>query len=348
MNPLRYAVIEITNRCNLRCPHCASTSGNPRDNELTFAEIVCLLEEIKKLGGEEITIIGGEALMRDDWFDICGAVTRLEMRLILISNGIRFNLDETPAQLKLLRPHLIGISLDGASRQAYREMRGVDRFDHIMALLSRLRDDGHPNVNAITTFMRPNLRQFDAFANLFDGTGITWQVQLANKGGQRFDDTLFINVADYAYFVERMTHAYRHRPDLKLRHMDDFGYCPIDPTLKFLHQTWRGCIAGRELIGVRSNGDVLGCLSLGDGFEVANIRRQPLEEIWKSNQIFHQFRHKHEHFTGACRTCVAASDCMAGCTSIAVSATGSIGENPYCIRALETQSILREIEGAQS
>lgn len=337
---LRYAVIEITNQCNLRCPHCASTSGKARENELSFEEIDRLLRDIKALGGEEITIIGGEALMREDWVDICRRVSELGMRLILISNGIPMTFDETLSQLGKLRPHLIGISVDGATRESYKRFRGVDRFDHVIAILRQLREDGHAHVNAITTFTKANLREFDRFADIFDGTGITWQVQLANKGGERFDTAQFITLDDYAYFVERMTDTYRRRPTLRLRHMDDFGYYPVDPTLKFLHQTWHGCIAGRQLIGVRSNGDVMGCLSLGDGFEEANIREVPLQEIWQSGRYFGRFRNKVRHLTGTCKTCAFAEECRAGCTGIAVSATGTIGDNPYCIRRMETQFIL--------
>jgi radical SAM protein with 4Fe4S-binding SPASM domain len=344
MGPLKFAVIEITNRCNLRCPHCASTSGGARSGELTFDEIDTLLGDIRALGGEEITIIGGEALMRDDWYEICQSVTAHGMRLILISNGIRMNFDETVARLNALEPYLIGISIDGATRESYRRHRGVDRFDHVVALLKRLKAEGHREVNAITTFMRTNLVEFDTFADLFENTGITWQVQLANKGGRRFDDGLFLTLEDFAYFVAKMTDAFSHRKALKLRHMDDFGYCPIDPALRFLHQTFKGCIAGRSLIGVRSNGDVMGCLSLGDGFEEANLREAPIEEIWHSGKYFERFRNKAAYLKGHCRTCPAADVCRAGCTSIAVSATSDIGENPYCIRRLESRNILSGLE----
>jgi hypothetical protein len=33
-----------------------------------------------------------------------------------------------------------------------------------------------------------NLRVFDGFADLLENTGNTWQVQLAGKGGRRFDN----------------------------------------------------------------------------------------------------------------------------------------------------------------
>ena len=33
------AVVEITNKCNLRCPHCASDSGCAREDEMSLEEL---------------------------------------------------------------------------------------------------------------------------------------------------------------------------------------------------------------------------------------------------------------------------------------------------------------------
>ncbi len=341
--PLRCAVIEVTNRCNLRCPHCASTSGKARRDELSLAEIRELLGTIKKLGGEEITVIGGEAFLRKDWYEICAAVGELGMKLILISNGLLIRGEAMLRQLRELSPYLIGISID-AGRENYHRFRGVNGFDHLIGLLKRLKEDGHAEVNAITTVMKSNLEEFDTLADLFDGTGITWQIQIANKGGGRFSQENFISRRDYAWLVDKMRDVYVHRREtLHLQWMDDFGYFPLDPKLRFLHQTWRGCIAGVELIGVRSNGDVLGCLSLGDDFVEANLRAEPLEEIWESDRYFQRFRKKETLLTGYCARCSYARECRAGCTAIAHSATGSIGCNPYCIRSLESQDILADV-----
>ena len=119
-NPLRFAVLEITNRCNLRCAHCASDSGLPRENELTLAEWRRVLSEIHSLGGEEITLIGGELFLRPDWAEIADAVNGLGMRLVLISNGLLLRDEETLARVRALRPFLIGISVDGATPESYR------------------------------------------------------------------------------------------------------------------------------------------------------------------------------------------------------------------------------------
>jgi radical SAM protein with 4Fe4S-binding SPASM domain len=122
--------------------------------------------------------------------------------------------------------------------------------------------------------------------------------------------------------------------------MDDFGYFPIDPNLRFLHQTWHGCIAGVELIGIRSNGDVLGCLSLADPFVEGNLRQVPLADIWQSERFFAAFRDKGHYLTGECASCPYGQRCRAGCSAIAWSATGSFGCNPYCMRSLEVAEVL--------
>lgn len=347
-NPLRFAVLEITNRCNLRCAHCASDSGFPRENELTLAEWRQALAEIHALGGEEITLIGGELFLRPDWAEIADAVNGLGMRLVLVSNGLLLHDEATLARVRALRPFLIGISVDGATPESYRRSRGVDGFDLAEALLHRLVADGPANVNAITTFTKGNLREFDRFADLYDGTGITWQVQIANRGGTRFRPGEFIGRDDYRWLVDRIRDVVVNRPSLHLMPMDDFGYFPLDPALRFLHPHWDGCIAGRRLIGVRSDGDVLGCLSLGDAFVEANLRRESLREIWESQTSFARLRNKEKTLTGACARCAHAMECRAGCTGIAHSATGDIGCNPYCIRALETEDILGGIDVADS
>ncbi|MBC8871347.1 MAG: radical SAM protein [Planctomycetes bacterium] len=337
-------MIEITNRCNLRCPHCASTSGIAREDELSYEEIRSLLATIAELGGEEVTLIGGEVFLRDDWFEIGQAVNHFGMKLILISNGLLIRDDETFQRLRHLQPLLIGISVDGASRESYRRSRGIDGFDHCLAVLRRLRDEGHDEVNAITTLMKSNLREFDEFVALFDNTGIAWQVQIANKGGSRFSHEQFITRDEYAWLTGKMRDVFVDRADtFKLRHMDDFGYFPMDPKLRFLHQMWHGCIAGLELIGVRSNGAVLGCLSLGDDFVEVNLRDVPLPEIWHSARYFRRFREKEDLLAGECARCPHARQCRAGCTSIAWSATQSVGCNPYCIRQIEVESVLGDL-----
>jgi radical SAM protein with 4Fe4S-binding SPASM domain len=351
--PLRYAVIEITNRCNLRCPHCASSSGQARADELSLEELRGIVHHIAELGGEEITIIGGEALLREDWLEVCRAVRQAGMRLLLLSNGVLLARDERAlGALRELEPYLVGISIDGASPASYRRLRGVDAFGAVVDLCHRLVADGHPHVNAISTFWHDNLGEFWELARLFADSDITWQVQIANRGGQRFSAGQFLSRADYAWLAQQMREILVQDGRLTdggrihLKPMDDFGYFPLDPALARLHQGWHGCIAGIELCGIRSDGDLLGCLSLGDEFVEGNVRVHDLRQLWRAEGTFRRFRHKEELLSGHCARCPHALRCRAGCSAIAWSATGELGQNPYCLRQLETEAILSELAAA--
>src|ERR1700691_1657861 len=69
-----HAVWEITLRCDLACRHCGSRAGRERPEELTTAEALNLVDQMAELGVKEVTLIGGEAYLRDDWTDIARSV----------------------------------------------------------------------------------------------------------------------------------------------------------------------------------------------------------------------------------------------------------------------------------
>ena len=335
-------VIEITNRCNLRCPHCASASGVQREDELSRVELQEIFAHLKRLGCWKVTILGGEFLLRKDWFEIASDVKATGMELTLITNGLLVD-DAVRKQFLELEPQTVGVSLDGATPETYRRQRGVDGFQHCMDLICALQREGIRQVNAITTFTSVNINEFDEFAEIFRDTEIVWQVQMAHKAGNRFDDRLLLTQEQYEYFVERVTHyLYDWHGHLKLMTMDDFGYFSMSPKLRFTHQLFSGCPAGTRVLGIRSNGDVLGCLSLGDEFVEANLRQVPLEEIWISGKYFTRFREKAKHLTGHCAKCAFAERCKAGCSAQAISGTGTLGENLFCVRRLEEKQLLDE------
>lgn len=339
------AVVEVTNRCNLRCLHCASDSGCARDNEMSLDEMCGVVNDLVALGCHEFTMLGGEFLMRPDWYEIACAVKESGMALNFITNGLLVT-EEVRRRFKCLAPKTIGVSIDGANPASYLRERGVNGFETCRRLLFDLLDDGCRQVNAITTFNARNLTDFDEFAHLFLDTPIVWQVQMAHKGGDRFPEGLLMNREQYKRFSEKVTDwLYRFNGRLKLQVMDDFGYFPLTPKLRFLCQTWDGCPAGRKVIGIRANGDVLPCLSLGGAFVEDNLRRRTLTDIWHDSSSFSRFRNKSASLTGRCARCPFGERCKAGCSAMAVSQTGCLTETPFCIRQLEQERIIMEMLG---
>ena len=60
-------VWEITLNCNLKCSHCGSSAGTPRDNELTTEEGLQLCNDLSELDFKGVTLFGGEPFLRNDW-----------------------------------------------------------------------------------------------------------------------------------------------------------------------------------------------------------------------------------------------------------------------------------------
>ena len=126
--------------------------------------------------------------------------------------------------------------------------------------------------------------------------------------------------------------------------MDDFGYFPLSREFKgACVSPWDGCPAGRYSVGIRANGDVLSCLSLGSEFVEDNVRRRSLVEIWRDPDAFARFRKKSTSLTGRCAKCPKAAECRAGCSAAALSTTGTLTENAFCVRQMETEQIIKEM-----
>lgn len=95
-NPAGY-VVEITDRCNLTCPHCYQMPDN-RKIDKTLESIV---EEIKNYpnDGISITFAGAEPTMRKDLFHLIIKVKELGRPVNILTNGVRLEDPKYVAQL---------------------------------------------------------------------------------------------------------------------------------------------------------------------------------------------------------------------------------------------------------
>src|SRR5580692_8390271 len=109
------AVWEITLRCDLGCRHCGSRAGRVRKDELSTSEALDLVHQFADLGLKEVTLIGGEFYMRDDWDRIAAEIDRCGM-LCSIVTGARQMTDERVRRAVAARVGKISISIDGLER----------------------------------------------------------------------------------------------------------------------------------------------------------------------------------------------------------------------------------------
>jgi radical SAM protein with 4Fe4S-binding SPASM domain len=105
--PLRY-VLEITHKCNLRCPYCY-VGEHASKNEMTTQNIFDIIDQIPPYA--LITLVGGEPLIRPDFLDIFEHAAA-KAKVNVTSNGMLLNEKILNSFIKnnLL---LLSVSLDG-------------------------------------------------------------------------------------------------------------------------------------------------------------------------------------------------------------------------------------------
>jgi radical SAM protein with 4Fe4S-binding SPASM domain len=180
----------------------------------------------------------------------------------------------------------------------------------------------------------------------------SWQVQITAPLGRAADrPALLLQPWDLLDLLPRLA-ALKHRAfadGITLLPGNNLGYFgPEEGLLRSpspdATDHWRGCMAGRYVMGIESNGSVKGCPSLQTAHYVGgSLRERPLKDLWENTPELAFTRARTvEDLWGFCRTCPFAATCLAGCSFTAHSLFGRPGNNPYChfrARSLAKQGV---------
>lgn len=324
------AVWEFTLKCNSRCIHCGSSAGKPRSNELDTEEALTLVNELKSCGYDGIALMGGEPFLREDWYDIALEIKRNRMKLTIVSNGLEIK--KEISKLKRLGTDCVSLSLDGALAKTHDYLRGFNgSHDKVLSSIHSLKKENIP-VSVITTVSKYNFKELVKIRDLLLNKGIAWQIQIAIPIG-RFPRDLVISRKEFygiAMFIALSSEKYSIR-ELPLIGAHCFGYFSILLPEVGL-EPWIGCQAGKSVLGIQSNGNIKGCLTLSDQFVLGNIRTSNLSDIINNNYVSDYYLHKLDS-NDYCYKCKLFKKCNGGClgTKIALNSP----QNPYCLRAIE-------------
>jgi radical SAM protein with 4Fe4S-binding SPASM domain len=338
-----YAVWEVTLKCDLACRHCGSRAGHARPDELSTKEALDLVRQMAELGVREVTLIGGEAYLRDDWLDIVRAVREHGMQCTT-TTGARGITDEIARAAKAAGIQSASVSVDGL-RATHDHIRALDgSFDAAMRGLRAFRAAGIP-VSSNTHINRINLREIPHVFELLLAEGIhAWLMQLTVAMGRAADEERLLLEPYQVLEVLPMLARVKHRADEKKVRFwagNNIGYFgPYESAIRASYPQGHmgSCGAGRNILGIEANGDIKGCPSLPTADYVGgNVRDYSLKDIWQRSG---PLRFTRERTTGDlwghCATCYYASNCLGGCTWTTHVLFGKKGNNPFCHhRALE-------------
>lgn len=335
-------VWELTLRCNARCVHCGSSAGKDRSDNLSDDEILRICDELAEVKCCKVALIGGEVFLHPLWRVIVQKLRAHNIAVQIITNGLSLNAEKIQF-LHEQNIDTLAISLDGASPEIHDAIRGVPgTFSHILSLKDNILENLLPTI-AITTITKKNILDLPNLMQLLLSSYFcSWQIQIGNPFG-RLKEEMALSELEYyitGLFIALMQRRYSGK--YVVIGMHDFGYYSqvIPNSVNVYNANWHGCPAGQYVMGIRSNGKVVGCLSIyDDNFIEGDLREHSIKEIWENKKFCDWNRKyvKYKNLTGVCKNCDYAFACCAGCCSSAVSQTGDANSVKLCFHNIENK-----------
>jgi uncharacterized radical SAM superfamily Fe-S cluster-containing enzyme len=154
------AIIDITNRCNLKCPVCfANAAAAGYVYEPSKQQIKSMLENLRQnepVPATALQFSGGEPTLREDLYDLIRMAKDLDFRHVEVNtNGIRLAQSvEYCRGLHEAGMSTVYLQFDGLTSDVYKFTRGVDLLDVKMKALENCRKAGLTSIVLVVTLIK--------------------------------------------------------------------------------------------------------------------------------------------------------------------------------------------------
>lgn len=298
---------ELTYRCNEKCSHCYLDVFAPHANvagELTTEECFRIVDEMATLGVLNLTLSGGELLVRRDFFQIAEYARSKKFLLRLFTNGILI----TPAladRIAALHPYAVEISLYSAEPQVHDRITRLNRSWELTTRAFRLLRERNIRTVMKMPLMRENVYGIDAMEAL-----------AAELGAQfKYDST--ITPKDSGGF-DPLKHRVTYHDLVWLHRQKMDASMWLGRTLGDDHRT---CGISMNALLIDPYGNIFPCAQTR--FNSGNVRAKSLEEIWKHSPVWQQVGSLTLSELPVCRTCELRTLCTR-CHGLALMEDGDL------------------------
>ncbi|WP_454762788.1 heme d1 biosynthesis radical SAM protein NirJ [Cupriavidus campinensis] len=339
----------LVRRCNLNCRHCYSTSADTDfKGELTTAEALAVLAQLKQARVPALILSGGEPLLRPDLYELAGHARALGFHLSLSSNGTLLD-SAHAARLAEAGFDYVGVSLDGLEATHDRFRRCAGAFGQALAGLRAARAAGL-RVGVRMTLTEANAAELPALVALTEAEGIDkfylshfnyagrgrgHQGDNARHAGTRAAmDWLFEHVwaraqqgragdfvtgnndADGVYLLHWIARRHPGRVADMRRRLED----------------WGGNATGLNVANIDNLGNVHPD-TMWWQVTLGNVRERPFGEIWadRSHPLMAGLAARPRPLQGRCASCAQRAICNGNTRARAYAVSGNAwAEDPGC------------------
>ena len=132
---INYVRLAVTDRCNLRCFYCMPEEGInyvPRQELLTYEELLQMMEVLSSLGVSKVRITGGEPFLRKDMMQFLRSLSELQGidQINITTNGTLTG--PIIPELKALGIHSVNLSIDSLNKERFYKITRRDVFEKVM------------------------------------------------------------------------------------------------------------------------------------------------------------------------------------------------------------------------
>jgi radical SAM protein with 4Fe4S-binding SPASM domain len=321
----------------MRCLHCGTSAGEKREDELTTEESLKLIDDLAELGCEFLTLSGGEPLLRKDWRELARRLKEKKIKIGLVTNGWGVN-ERAVKDFKEIGFNMVGVSFDGTKATHDMIRRTPGSYEKAYQALKMIKEGGQ-NVCALTQVSKLNLEELDdIYQDLLRIEIPLWRIQMTTFTGRMCEMRDGTMAPEDMPELARKILKIRNENKIKIDVGENIGYYGESGDELWMGYPYLGCYAGCRVIGIESNGNIKGCLSMPEECVEGNIREKSLKEIWEDMSLFSYNRQfSPDKAEGFCKDCPHLKLCRCGCATTALGASGNRFNNPYCLYRIEME-----------
>ena len=328
-----YVVFDVTRNCNLRCIHCYSSE---KQGEMATTDVYHILDMLSAAGAGVIDFGGGEPLLRKDIFDILCYSKKLGLYSSISTNGTLLD-EHGVKQLKALNIDHVCISLDGAKPETHDHIRNEKgTYEKTIRGINTCVHAGI-TTQISTVFMNNNINELKDMYTLLESLHVNgWYIYdfvPAGRGKELQQEVLtpeqrkrlFEYLQDIAPSSKITLKPYPYLITINSAcGTDTYFYKKYGQLTEF----FKGCLSGRWVCYISSNGDLYPCHLLH--CTLGNLRQEAFEDIWynKNNPILKELRDR-RLLKGSCGKC-SYRDVCGGCRAQAFWRTDDYLEGDSC------------------
>ena len=327
----------ITGKCNLNCLHCFNAKDNaPLNSELTYEQIIDLLDQAKDIGIHAFTITGGEPLVHHRFLDIVKAIYERNMIIFeLNTNGLLINQKMLDYFKEIGCYPLIKISFDGVGYHNW--IRQHPKAEELTINAIKLCIANGFRVKAQVQVNRKNIDSMMPTAELLNGLGVNEMRIIRTTEAPRWEKNSPQSSLTIEEYYEKMLDFSKKYLESGMKMTIDiwqfirlypyhgmYDLVPVACNKDEFNIRIPMCKGNRGMIAVSSSGEVVPCLQMSGyfiekGISLGNLFKTPLKELVKESDYLNLamaplFKQIVEN--DKCGNCKYYKACTGGCPAL--------------------------------